>query len=136
MISSPQLLKDLQKRVTLLEDDLRRRCDADPQVNAPLPAQYAAARESKRTAETFNAWRDEQIMQMAVAWVLACVFVRFLEDNQLLDTPFLAGPDPARLNRARDEHELFFKHHATASTRWLRHSWNGASTSPSAAKRP
>ena len=117
MIVSATLLKDLQKRVTLLEEDLRRRCDADPQVNAPLQAQYAAARESKRTAETFNAWRDEQITQIAVAWVLACVFVRFLEDNQLLDTPFLAGPDAARMNRARDEQELFFKQHPTASER-------------------
>ena len=117
MIVSATLLKDLQKRVTLLEEDLRRRCDADPLVNAPLQAQYAAARESKRTAETFNAWRDEQITQIAVAWVLACVFVRFLEDNQLLDTPFLAGPDAARMNRARDEQELFFKQHPTASER-------------------
>jgi hypothetical protein len=117
MIVSATLLKDLQKRVTLLEEDLRRRCDADPQVNAPLQAQYEAARESKRTAETFNAWRDEQITQIAVAWVLACVFVRFLEDNQLLDTPFLAGPDAARMNRARDEQELFFKQHPTASER-------------------
>jgi hypothetical protein len=123
MIVSATLLKDLQKRVTLLEEDLCRRCDADPQVNAPLQAQYAAARESKRTAETFNAWRDEQITQIAVAWMLACVFVRFLEDNQLLDTPFLAGPDVARLNRARDEQELFFKQHPTASERELRGDW-------------
>jgi hypothetical protein len=117
MIVSATLLKDLQKRVTLLEEDLRRRCDADPQVNAPLQAQYEAARGSKRTAETFNAWRDEQVTQVAVAWVLACVFVRFLEDNQLLDIPFLAGPDAARMNRARDEEELFFKQHPTASER-------------------
>jgi hypothetical protein len=117
MILSSTLLTALQKRVTLLEDDLRRRCGADPQVNAPLQAQYEAARESKRTAETFNAWRDEQITQIAVAWVLACVFVRFLEDNQLLDTPFLAGPDAARMNRARDEQELFFSRHPTASER-------------------
>ena len=117
MITSAPLLKDLQKRVTVLEDDLRRRCDADPPVNAPLHAQYEAARSNRRTAETFNAWRDEQLTQIAVAWVLACVFVRFLEDNQLLDAPFLAGPDTARMNRARDEQELFFKGHPTASER-------------------
>ena len=132
MIVSATLLKALQKRVTLLEEDLRRRCDADPQVNAPLQAQYAAARESKRTAETFNAWRDEQITQIAVAWVLACVFVRFLEDNQLLDTPFLAGPDAARMNRARDEQELFFKQHPTASERdYLLHVFDAVGQLPS-----
>src|SRR5262245_39018343 len=111
MILSSALLKDLQKRVTLIEEDLRRRCDADPRVNAPIQAQYETARESQRTAETFNAWRAEQLTQVAVAWVLGCVFVRFLEDNQLLDTPFLAGPDTASMNRARDEQELFFKQH-------------------------
>lgn len=117
MIVSSTLLKDLQKRVTLLEEDLRGRCDGDPRVNAPLQTQYEAARASKRTAETFNAWRDEQLTQIAVAWVLACVFVRFLEDNQLLEAPFLAGPDAARVNRARDEQESFFKNNPTASER-------------------
>jgi hypothetical protein len=39
------------------------------------------------------------------------------DDNQLLDTPFLAGPDATRMNRARDEQELFFKQHPTASER-------------------
>jgi hypothetical protein len=117
VIVSTTLLKDLQKRVALLEEDLRQRCDGDAQVNAPLLGQYEAAQESKRTAETFNTWREEQITQIAVAWVLACVFIRFLEDNQLLDTPFLAGPDPTRMNRARDEQELFFKQNPTASER-------------------
>jgi SAM-dependent methyltransferase len=131
MIVSTTLLKDLQKRVTLLEEDLRRRCDGDPHVNSPLHSQYEAARQSRRTAEPFNAWRDEQLTQIAVAWVLACVFVRFLENNQLLDTPFLAGPDPARMNRARDEQELFFKQNPTASERdYLLHGFGAVGQLP------
>lgn len=30
--------------------------------------------------------------QAAVAWLLGCVFVRFLEDNLLIDEAWIAGP--------------------------------------------
>jgi hypothetical protein len=115
MIDSKKLLADLQSKtgsrttmVKRLEDDLRARCDADPAVDAPLLAQYEAARKQKRTALTYKAWREEELTQIAVAWVLGCVFVRFLEDNELVETPKLSGPG-ARLQRARDEHEVFFR---------------------------
>jgi hypothetical protein len=115
MIDSKKLLADLQSKtgsrttmVKRLEDDLRARCDVDPAVDAPLQAQYEAARKQKRTALTYKAWREEELTQIAVAWVLGCVFVRFLEDNELVETPKLSGPG-ARLQRARDEHEVFFR---------------------------
>jgi hypothetical protein len=114
MIDSKKLLADLQSKtgsrttmVKRLEDHLRARCDADPAVDAPLQAQYADAFAKKRTALTYKAWREEELTQVAVAWVLGCVFVRFLEDNELVETPKLAGPG-ARLQRARDEHDLYF----------------------------
>jgi hypothetical protein len=44
------------------------------------------------------------------------VFVRFLEDNGLIDPPRLAGPGD-RLARARDEHELYFRTHPKHSDR-------------------
>ena len=123
MINSSQLLADLQSkstsRTTLvkkLEDDLRKRCDREPEVDAPLKEQYSAAKAKKRTALTYKAWRDEQLTQIAVAWVLACVFVRFLEDNELVEVPKLSGPGE-RLRRARDEHELFFQRHPTSTER-------------------
>lgn len=109
MIDSQLLLEDLKVEVTKLEDDLRARCDAQADVDAPLKAQYEAARAQKRTALTYKAWRDEELTNVAVAWVLACVFVRFLEDNDLVETLFLAGPDQAGMARARDQHELFFR---------------------------
>lgn len=115
MIHSKNLLADLQHKknsrstmVMLLEDDLRTRCDADPAVDAPLKAQYEAAKKKKRTALTYKAWREEELTQIAVAWVLGCVFVRFLEDNELVETPKLSGPG-ARLQRARDEHDMYFR---------------------------
>jgi hypothetical protein len=77
-------------------------------AHAPLQNQYEAAQASGRTAATYNAWREDELDQIAVAWVLATVFVRFLEDNALVETCALAGPDRAGLRRAWDTHELFF----------------------------
>ncbi len=115
MIDSKKLLSDLESKKTSrttmvkrLEDDLRKRCDNEPGVDAPLKAQYETAKAKKRTALTYKAWRDEELTQVAVAWVLACVFVRFLEDNGLVEVPKLSGPGE-RLRRARDEHELFIQ---------------------------
>ncbi len=45
-----------------------------------------------------------------MAWVLAGVFVRFLEDNRLIDECWLAG-EGERRSRAEDAHELFFRQH-------------------------
>jgi len=125
MISPKLLLTALQKRVLLLEDDLRARCNAQPEVDAPLRKDYEAAREKGRTGLTYNAWRDEELTQIAVAWILAGVFVRFLEDNELIDVPFLAGGNAARHQRAQDEHSLFFRQHPTASERdYFEHVFN------------
>ena len=116
MINSENLLKALQQQVRNLEDNLRARCDSEAAVDAPLKARYEAAKAKKRTAATYKAWREEELTQAAVAWVLACVFVRFLEDNELVEVPKLSGPG-ARLQRARDEHELFFRQHPTETER-------------------
>jgi len=109
MIDSKKLLADLQKEVLKLQHDLRSRCDAEPTVDAPLKAQYEAARARSRTALTYKAWREDELTNVAVAWVLGCVFVRFLEDNGLVETLHLAGPDAPGLARARDQHEAFFR---------------------------
>jgi hypothetical protein len=42
--------------------------------------------------QTFEAWRGEYLTQVAAAWILGCVFVRFLEDNALVEPPMIAGP--------------------------------------------
>ena len=123
MIDSARLVAQLESKATSrdtvvkrLENDLRKRCDENPQVDAPLKAQYEAAKAKKRTALTYGAWREEELTNIAVAWVLACVFIRFLEDNDLVETPKLSGPG-ARLQRARDEHEVFFRQHPTETER-------------------
>jgi hypothetical protein len=117
MISRLNLLADLQKLLVKLQDDLRARCVERPEVEAPLRIQYEAARAAKRTAEAYEAWREAQFTQAAVAWILSCVFIRFLEDNGLLgDIAYLSGPGP-RLALARDQHTIYFRQHPTESDR-------------------
>src|SRR3954467_1340394 len=116
MINAESLLSDLQQLLTKLGDDLRARCESQLDADAPLRAQYAAAREANRTAQAYEVWRDDQITQAAVAWILGCVFVRFCEDNQLIDPPRLSGPGDRR-KRAEDEHTLFFQRYPTHSDR-------------------
>src|SRR5262245_54733026 len=110
MIDRTAFLADAQKLVARLEKDLRARCDDMPDVGRTVEAEYRKAKEAGRTGQTLEEWRADTITQQAVAWVLSCVFVRFLEDNRLIDPPKLAGPGE-RLGRARDEHELFFRSH-------------------------
>lgn len=124
VIDSPKLLTDLQREVTRLHTDLRARCDAEPTADAPLQARYAEARARNRTALTYKAWREEELTNVAVAWVLACVFIRFLEDNALVETLHLAGPDAAGIGRARDQQIVFFREHPGLSEReYLEHAF-------------
>ncbi len=116
MIDAKKLLAELQKLVKKLEDDMRRRCKETPSIDAKIRAQYEAAKEAKRTAQAYEIWRDDLITQSVVAWILGCVFVRFLEDNNLVNTPKLAGAKE-RLKLASDNHTLYFRQYPTNSDR-------------------
>ncbi len=118
MIDRTKLLSDLQKLLTKLEADLLERSESSdvPDVGATLRAEFERAKKAERTAQNYEDWRSDAITQHAAAWVLACVFVRFLEDNRLIDPPKIAGP-AERLQRARDEHELYFREHPTLTDR-------------------
>jgi uncharacterized protein DUF7008/Eco57I restriction-modification methylase len=116
MVDAKRLLADLQKLTRKLEDDLRRRCADNRDVDDRVRGEYNKAKGAGRTSQAYEAWRDEFITQAAVAWILGCVFVRFLEDNQLIEPPRLAGPGE-RLNVARDQHTLYFRRHPADSDR-------------------
>jgi hypothetical protein len=118
MIDRQKLLADLQLLLKTVEADLLERSESSevPDVGAKLRAEYAAAEEAERTAQSFTEWRADVITQVAAAWVLSGVFVRFLEDNGLVETPRISGPGE-RLRRARDEHELYFRSHSTFTDR-------------------
>ena len=116
MIDTDRLKDDLQKQVLSLEKDLHARLKTEEAFKAPLKAKYDEAFAAKRTASTFIAWAGDQITQSAVAWVLATVFVRFLEDNRLLPDPILSGPQERR-GLAQDALSHYFMQHPGASER-------------------
>ena len=92
MIDRQQLLKDLQRELPKIEKDILAYSESKPELTAHLQDEYKKAQAAGRTADHFVAWREAQTTQAAVAWVLTCVFVRFLEDNVLLVQPVLSGP--------------------------------------------
>ncbi|MBZ0089031.1 MAG: BREX-2 system adenine-specific DNA-methyltransferase PglX, partial [Thermoanaerobaculia bacterium] len=116
MIDSARLLKDLQRLLRSLEDDLRQRLEEHPELDAQVKAEYDRARGRGRTGQTYSVWRDEYLTQVAVHWILGAVFVRFLEDNEFLPEPWLSGPGK-RLNLARDRHQAFFMANPAATDR-------------------
>jgi hypothetical protein len=126
MINAPQLLADLKRRLTALEADLRERINTLPDpdraasfpLKASLQAEWQTARDANRTAETFESWSDQVITQAGVHWLLSCVFLRFIEDNTLVDRPWIGGtPDSGRLALARDRHEAYFRANPLESDR-------------------
>lgn len=92
VINRADLLKNLQSLLPHIEKDILAYSESNAELSEHLQSEYRAAVEAERTAEHFVSWREAQITQAAVAWVLTCVFVRFLEDNGLLNEPVLAGP--------------------------------------------
>jgi hypothetical protein len=104
MIERSALLKDLQGELPKIEKDILAYSESREDLTAHLKDEYNKAREAGRTAEHFVAWREAQITQAAVAWVLSCVFLRFLEDNGLLAEPMLAGPVESEQGDKRLDH--------------------------------
>ncbi|WP_089718071.1 BREX-2 system adenine-specific DNA-methyltransferase PglX [Candidatus Entotheonella palauensis] len=116
MINRAQLLSDLQTVLRKLEADLLERSEEMLEIQAALDREYRRAKSADRTAQGYETWRADDITQVAAGWVLSCVFVRFLEDNELVNPPQIAGPGE-RLSRARDEHELYFRAHPEETDR-------------------
>ena len=116
MINATTLLKDLKAHLPKLEDDIRLRLAETAEEEERLKTQYQEALDGGRTGAAWETWRDEQVTQAAVAWVLAGVFVRFMEDNGLVDQPWLSGPGERR-RMAQDQHTLFFRSNPTQGDR-------------------
>jgi hypothetical protein len=139
LINAPRLLADLTRQLKRLEDDLRARildnAEQLPELQAlkaELSAEWQAARDAERCAETFESWAEQVLTQGAVHWLLSCVFLRFIEDNTLVDRPWIGGtPASGRLALARDRHETYFRAHPTENDRdYLRAAFAEAGTLP------
>jgi hypothetical protein len=119
-------LKPLQKQVARLEADLKPTGLASDR----LKVEWRAAKSADRTAATFETWLGERVTQVAVAWVLATVFVRFCEDNGLIEYPYIAGPGD-RVQLAADLQGKFYENHPESDDLgWLKAAIDALSVSP------
>ncbi|MFC4854142.1 BREX-2 system adenine-specific DNA-methyltransferase PglX [Actinophytocola glycyrrhizae] len=129
MIDRASLSRDLKRVVHLVEDDVRERASRHEARSARLKDEYDRAVSSGRTSATWETWRDGQVTQIAVAWVLGTVFVRFAEDNDLIDRPFITGRGE-RLDEAEDRRSEFFRRHPQLNDRdWLLQAFDHLSAS-------
>lgn len=114
--------KALQGQVKYLVEDLRGQVAATAGLRSALLQEYAKAKEAQRTAGTFESWLEDILDQAAVAWVLGCVFVRFCEDNELVDQVWIGGPEPhASADRAVQNRQAYLIRNPRHSDRdWLR----------------
>jgi hypothetical protein len=118
---TPDLTTDLRKQVTAAEADLRARSErTDLPWAVDLRAEYDAAFAAGRTGLSWSEWRDGEIAQGAVAWVLGSVFVRFCEDNDLVAGRWIAGRGEG-LRLAVDAESAFYAADPRRGTGdWLR----------------
>src|SRR5690625_3971236 len=108
MTATEELTTDLKRLVLELEDDLRARLEDDPVIREEWRAEHREALEASRTAASWQAFRDDRITQVAVAWVLTTVFIRFCEDNALVKPVWFTGPG-ARHQEALDAQLAYFR---------------------------
>jgi len=116
MIEPSALTTALTRQVAGLVDDLRDRADTVPDVSELVRAEWQAAVDAGRTAHDMETWREVLLAQVAVSWVLGCVFIRFCEDNRLLTEPMLSGTGEWR-RWANDTQVEFFRGNPEAGER-------------------
>lgn len=109
MINAAKLLADLKRLRKSLDADLRV-THATGKKRDAVQAEWREAFDLGRTRDPFEVFLDGALDQSVVHWILGCVFLRFLEDNQLVDRPFLSGPGE-RLELAKERQEAHFRFH-------------------------
>jgi hypothetical protein len=107
MIDPKRLLADLKRLHVRLKDDLRH-YHATSAARDATEAEWQEAFSTKRTAETFPTFFEAAVDQAAVHWILAAAFIRFLEDNGLIERPILSGPGE-RSELARERQQAWFR---------------------------
>ncbi|MDD7928806.1 BREX-2 system adenine-specific DNA-methyltransferase PglX [Microbacterium thalli] len=144
MIDSAALLADLKRELKTLEADLRVRAE-DPESpwGSRLRDEYGRAQARERTGLAWIDWRDGQVAQAGVAWIIATVFIRFCEDNGLLAgatrdgrsvaQPWIAGPGDG-LERAVENEAAFYAAAPTMTSRdWLQQAFGTLADLPAGA---
>ena len=116
-MNARRLLDDLKRLLKRLEDDLRQRATSVDAMQTVLQREYTAAKEAGRAGEAFEVWREGMLTQAGAAWLLSGVFVRFLEDNGLVNEAFLSAGQGERRDEASERQMQYFQRHPTDSDR-------------------
>jgi hypothetical protein len=120
MIDADLLLSDMKALVRGLVADLRTLAAAGANTAAIVDGEFRRAMAAGRTALSRDVWAEGLYAQVAVAWVLAGVFVRFCEDNDLVPDPLLAGAGHRRAI-ALDHRSAYLRANPAHDDRhWLR----------------
>lgn len=134
MVDIKSLLPDLRKLVKDLTEDLLEHGSKVPATAAKLQAEYKQYHDGGRISQSFEEWREDYVEQVAVAWVIACIFVRFIEDNELINEGYIAG-EGDRGKLAEGNYTIYFRHHPHDSDReYLKHVFEEIGKLPAAAE--
>ncbi len=144
MIDSSVLLADLKGQLRVLQADLTERAeDASSSWGSRLKEEYAEAFRRERTGWSWVDWRDNEVDQAAVAWIVSTTFLRFCEDNDLLAgakigglptaVGWIAGPGD-RVQRAEENLTAYFRENPTHNRRnWLQQGFSVLAAQPAGA---
>lgn len=112
----------LEPRIADYADDRAERI----RVAGRLLNEHDRAFSLGRTAESWNSWLygtpqiSGRVTQVAVAWVLGTVFVRFCEDNLLIPEPYVAGAEAERRDLAEARYAQYLEEEQDPTFRgWL-----------------
>lgn len=130
MIDRSELTPVLKRVVVDLVNDLRERADTVDEVGDIVRAEYAAAQVANRTAHDLGTWREGLLAQVAVSWVLGCVFIRFCVDNGLVTKPMLSGRGEWRRWAIDSQSEYFRSERHAGERAYLLHVFNQARELP------
>jgi hypothetical protein len=144
VIDSSALLADLKGQLRFLQADLKERAE-DPSSlwGVRLKEEYAEAFRRERTGWSWVDWRDNEVDQAAVAWIVATTFLRFCEDNDLLvgakidglptAVGWIGGPGD-RVQRAEENLTAYFRDNPTHNRRhWLQQGFGVLAAQPAGA---
>ncbi len=81
-----------------------------PTVRDAMPCRPSGRRPATAAAreKSAEAFLKAALDQSVVHWILACVFLRFVEDNRLVDRPLLSGPGEG-LDLAKERQQAYFR---------------------------
>ena len=133
MIDRVALLARLKPLVVALEESILARVGEMPEIAEHLELEHGRAVAAERTAMSHEDWREGEITQAAVAWVLGCVFVRFMEDNGLIDQSLICGPGERRAAALGHREEYFRAHPADSDREYLEACFRAVASFPAVA---